>query len=166
MPNYSLAWLIEDQVATYYCGILPSEFFVALGERNVPQFHYLIIKSALLILSKAMILAISKYLASIFSLKCREVCCKTLHKHYFTNFVYYKLTSSNSQIDNPDQRMTQDVEKLTRIITVDLYTPVTTAPFITAYYTYLTYRRFAAKSAHNLARKLSRNSFKLRCERT
>lgn len=127
-----------DQFATYYVGLLPSEFYVALGSRNIAAFRYLTAKSAIIILVKAFILAASKYFTSRFFLVCRSLCARKLHKLYFHRQAYYHLDVSPDKCDNPDQRMTQDIEKLTRIFTNDLFSTVTISPFIIAYYSYLT----------------------------
>ncbi|CAD6197940.1 unnamed protein product, partial [Caenorhabditis auriculariae] len=128
-----------DQVMTYLVGIMPSLFYVALGNKDETSFKFLCAKGSLIIIGKAFSLALVKFMTSFLSIKCRELCNLTLHRLYFKRQAFFKLSSSSNAYDNPDQRMTQDIEKTTRLLSCDLLAPVLTAPFIIGYYSYLTY---------------------------
>ncbi|VDN26111.1 unnamed protein product [Cylicostephanus goldi] len=60
---------------------------------------------------------------------------------YFDHNLYYTLNSiDNKGIDNPDQRITQDVEKLCRLLATKITPSLLIAPFVIGYYTYKTWQ--------------------------
>ncbi|KAG9481663.1 hypothetical protein GDO78_010744 [Eleutherodactylus coqui] len=58
-----------------------------------------------------------------------------LHKLYFTKQVYYTLSTERPHVDNPDQRMTQDVERLCRELGT-VASKLLITPFTLVYYSY------------------------------
>lgn len=127
---------IADQIAAYFLGVLPREFHILLGKREESAFERLILMSFVLVFLKAATFALIKLLSSLLYLRCRRLLGFVMHRLYFKRHAFYLLTNS---LDNPDQRMTQDIEKCTRLLACELLGPLLLTPFIVIYYTYLTY---------------------------
>eukprot|EP00061_Rhincodon_typus_P007909 g30058.t1 len=58
-----------------------------------------------------------------------------LHKAYFRKKVYYTLNVLHAELDNPDQRISQDVERFCKGMS-KMASNLIISPFTLAYYTY------------------------------
>uniref|UniRef100_A0A2K5CIV1 ABC transmembrane type-1 domain-containing protein n=1 Tax=Aotus nancymaae TaxID=37293 RepID=A0A2K5CIV1_AOTNA len=64
-----------------------------------------------------------------------------LHRLYFQGRVYYTLNVLRDDIDNPDQRISQDVERFCRQLS-SMASKLIVSPFTLVYYTYQCFQRF------------------------
>ncbi len=94
-------WLssISGDVSTHLIDLDFRNFMISLGQ------------SSLLSVVSSLLAPTLKYLIDKLSLEWRVSLTKFIHKKYLTNLMYYKTANLTTDIPNPDQIITQDVQK-------------------------------------------------------
>lgn len=124
------------QFLIYHVGILPSGFYRVLGAKNWNAFWMQLLKAVLLILAICFVLSCKQYIINIFNVTSREILTDKLHNFYFNNNQFYFInTFKYTFTDNPDQRITQDIDKFCTQFS-SIIDPFVTAPFTITYYSY------------------------------
>jgi len=98
------------QVLAYYLGISISQFYSVIPTRNLSDFYHLLFTVFGFILAIAVSKSCILVCGNLFGLKTRAALVSYCHQHYFTHAVFYPLLH-DPMIDNPDQRMTQDIDR-------------------------------------------------------
>ncbi|KAM7275710.1 hypothetical protein ACFE04_017576 [Oxalis oulophora] len=86
--------------------------FRAAFLRRVPLFLQLISENILVCFFLSTLHSTSKYITGALSLRFRNILTKHMHKYYFENMAYYKISHVDSRITNPEQRIVSDIPKL------------------------------------------------------
>ncbi|XP_061167666.1 lysosomal cobalamin transporter ABCD4-like isoform X2 [Saccostrea echinata] len=123
-----------EQVVIFYIGNIPSKYYKVFGDRDMRGFREKTIMAVILIIAEAFIKASTVYLASVLYIKWRGCINAKIHKLYFTDLVYYNVNVAG-KIDNPDQRITQDLDRMCDNFS-QIFAPIIIAPFTIAYYLY------------------------------
>ncbi|XP_055957277.1 lysosomal cobalamin transporter ABCD4-like [Patella vulgata] len=124
-----------EQVIIYYIGLIPSKYYKVLGTKDEEGFKNQTIIAVLLILAEAFIKSSILYVAGVLYIACRGNLSKALHALYFKDTLYYQINNIDKTIDNPDQRITQDVDKLCNQFSLVLIRLII-SPFLIGYYIY------------------------------
>lgn len=124
-----------EQVVIYYVGLVPSKYSKIFIEKDESQFLKHTVYAVGLILVEVFILSTKTYVGSVLYITWRGNLCRVLHDVYFKDILYYQLNVVDKSIDNPDQRMTQDVDRMCNTFS-QVLVPIVILPFTTGYYIY------------------------------
>ncbi|XP_071079907.1 lysosomal cobalamin transporter ABCD4-like [Haliotis cracherodii] len=122
-----------EQVIIFNIGVLPSKYYEILGEKDVDRFRSNTIMAVLLILVEAFMKSTILYVSSVLYVTWRSTLTVALHRRYFYDIIYYRLNVLDKAIDNPDQRITQDVDKLCNSFSL-IIAPLIISPFTIGFY--------------------------------
>jgi vitamin B12/bleomycin/antimicrobial peptide transport system ATP-binding/permease protein len=104
-----LVLLFVSSAMNVYLGKIAGEMMTALQRQEARDFHWAMTHFAVVILLITPVTVYYQFLRTKLALMWREWLSNHLFSRFFGDHTYYKL-NSDSRIDNPDQRMTQDVE--------------------------------------------------------
>jgi ATP-binding cassette, subfamily D (ALD), member 4 len=156
--------VVALEFVVYQVGLLGGKFYKSLTDKNLDNFKDLAIISILLIILNSFMVSMRDFSAQLLSILWRKNITLELHKLYFEKKNYYyiqqKLLISNENssdvllldhkstnvlieqdlvkntlIDNPDQRITQDVNSLCKSFSTILPVLII-SPFVICWYTY------------------------------
>ncbi|XP_070179767.1 lysosomal cobalamin transporter ABCD4-like isoform X2 [Littorina saxatilis] len=135
MTLFLLLLSLLEQVVIYNIGLIASKYFKVLGTKDRQGFTTHTIISVVLIIAEAFLKSCITYVASMLHITWRQSLCTRLHHTYFCNILYYHVNVVDNTVDNPDQRMTQDVDKMTDTFS-KVFVPIIISPFKIGYYMY------------------------------
>ncbi|KAK2504086.1 hypothetical protein MC885_002851 [Smutsia gigantea] len=118
-----------EQLVIYQVGLIPSQYYGVLGNKDLDGFKTLTFLAVMLIILNSM------FTCNLLYVSWRKDLTKHLHRLYFRGRVYYTLNVLRDDIDNPDQRISQDVERFCRQFS-SMASKLITSPFTLTYYTY------------------------------
>nr|XP_061806399.1 lysosomal cobalamin transporter ABCD4-like [Nerophis lumbriciformis] len=132
---------LAEQLIIYQVGVLPSRFYNVLADKDNEGFKSLLLTAGLVIILNSTLKSLDQYIASLMYVNWRKTLTESLHKAYFQGRVYYTLNVLREDIDNPDQRISQDVERLCKQMSA-MASRLIVSPFTLTYYTYHCFYRF------------------------
>uniref|UniRef100_A0A8C3AKG1 ATP-binding cassette, sub-family D (ALD), member 4 n=1 Tax=Cyclopterus lumpus TaxID=8103 RepID=A0A8C3AKG1_CYCLU len=124
---------LTEQLIIYQVGVLPSHFYSVLADKDYSGFQSLVGTAMVLILLNS-----TQYVSvcvSALLMLWRRMLTESLHTSYFQGRVYYTLNVLRGEIDNPDQRISQDAERLCKQMST-MASRLIVSPFTLAYYSY------------------------------
>uniref|UniRef100_A0A7I4YSN7 ATP-binding cassette sub-family D member 4 n=1 Tax=Haemonchus contortus TaxID=6289 RepID=A0A7I4YSN7_HAECO len=128
------------EFVSYRSGTITGDFYMALQERNESYFWNLFWKATLIYLGQCLLLASTTFLTWLLYICMRRNLVDALHKMYFRKNAYYQLNSvDKAGIDNPDQRITQDAERMCSTLAKNIFPYILISPGVIGYYTYKTW---------------------------
>ncbi|XP_055496114.1 lysosomal cobalamin transporter ABCD4-like isoform X2 [Leucoraja erinacea] len=136
-----LSVALLEQLVVYQVGIVPSRFFKVLGSKDLVGFRDLTSVAICLIVANSLLKSFDQYISNLMYIRWRKSLTQNLHRIYFRRKVYYTLNVLHTSLDNPDQRISQDVERFCRGMST-MATNLIISPFTLTYYTYQCFYRF------------------------
>ena len=140
-------WLV------YLVGTWTARFYWVLGRRDGEAFGRLCAWSVGLFAASALVKSLAHWVATGIAVKSRKILTHRLHHAYFQWPVFVRLNLGQSPgvksdmsrgaktdettVDNPDQRITQDVDRFTTSLQAVLERLII-SPIVIAYYAYQT----------------------------
>ncbi|GAB1297630.1 Lysosomal cobalamin transporter ABCD4 [Apodemus speciosus] len=124
-----------EQLVIYQVGLIPSQYYGVLGNKDLDGFKALTFLAVGLIVLNSTLKSFDQFTCNLLYVSWRKGLTEHLHRLYFRARVYYTLNVLRDDIDNPDQRISQDVERLCRQLS-SMTSKLIISPFTLAYYTY------------------------------
>ncbi|XP_038677407.1 ATP-binding cassette sub-family D member 4 [Scyliorhinus canicula] len=124
-----------EQLVVYQVGIVPSQYFKILGEKDLVGFRNITVIAICLIVANSVLKSLDQFISSLLYVRWRQSLTMHLHKSYFKRKVYYALNVLHDELDNPDQRISQDVERFCKGMST-MASNLIISPFTLSYYTY------------------------------
>ncbi|XP_072349562.1 lysosomal cobalamin transporter ABCD4 isoform X1 [Scyliorhinus torazame] len=124
-----------EQLVVYQVGIVPSQYFKILGEKDLVGFRNITVVAICLIVANSVLKSFDQFISSLMYVRWRQSLTMDLHKSYFKRKVYYALNVLHDELDNPDQRISQDVERFCKGMST-MASKLIISPFTLSYYTY------------------------------
>ncbi|XP_064005609.1 lysosomal cobalamin transporter ABCD4 isoform X4 [Pogoniulus pusillus] len=129
-----------EQLIIYQVGVIPSQYYEVLGNKDFSGFKTLTAIALTLIVVNSTLKSFDQFICNMMYVTWRKSLTEYLHSCYFQGQVYYNLHVLREDIDNPDQRISQDVERFCRQLS-SMASKLIISPFTLAYYTYQCFHR-------------------------
>ena len=114
-----------SEVVTYFSGKSISLFYLYLTSKDANQFHILLGTMTGYYIAGSFLRGLTSYASGLFALRARNRLSLILHT--------YMIQRIDLDIDNPDQRITQDVDRLAESLRIILESLVIDPPLIILY---------------------------------
>lgn len=136
-----------EQLVIYQVGLIPSQYYGVLGNKDLDGFKALTLLAVTLIVLNSTLKSFDQFTCNLLYVSWRKDLTEHLHHLYFRARVYYTLNVLRDDIDNPDQRISQDVERFCRQLS-SVTSKLIISPFTLTYYTYQCFQRLARACEH------------------
>ncbi|KAI8365099.1 ABC transporter transmembrane region 2-domain-containing protein [Blakeslea trispora] len=138
----SIFWLYMLFLMTNLCyeylvtfvSLIPSHFYTILTSKDLPGFLKYLVPSVLIVLATSINKSCLQFLQGLCSIKTRRILTQFVHNRYIKSKHLYSVVSQK-EIDNPDQRISQDIEKFSETLN-QILTNLIIAPIMAIYYAY------------------------------
>ncbi|KAF9166275.1 hypothetical protein DFQ26_008280 [Actinomortierella ambigua] len=124
-----------NEVIVYFSGTIPSRFFKVLMDQEFAPFANVLVSSLIIVMLAGLGKSVVKFVGSLLQLEGRRVLTLHFHKLYVQPKLLYRILMMHENVDNPDQRITQDIDKLTDALR-KLCEELIITPVLIIYYTY------------------------------
>ncbi|XP_066884192.1 lysosomal cobalamin transporter ABCD4 isoform X3 [Kogia breviceps] len=94
-----------EQLVIYRVGLIPSQYFGVLGNKDLTGFKTLTFLAVVLIVLNSMLKSFDQFTCNLLYVSWRKDLTEHLHRLYFRGRVYYTLNVLRDDIDNPFKHM-------------------------------------------------------------